>query len=51
MLQKTLVPRLDKIILSVGVVFNEVIPEPTADYFAELENMEAALEFKDSADF
>ena len=33
------VPELDKIIVSVHVVFNEVIPDPTADYFSELEKL------------
>jgi hypothetical protein len=30
---------VDKIIVSVHVVFNEVIPDPTADYFSELEKL------------
>ena len=34
-----IVPELDKIIISLHVVFNEVIPDPTADYFAELEKI------------
>jgi hypothetical protein len=33
------VPELDTIIVSVHVVFNEVIPDPTADYFSELEKL------------
>jgi hypothetical protein len=33
------VPELDKIIVSVHVVFNEVIPDLTADYFSELEKL------------
>jgi hypothetical protein len=33
------VPELDKIIVSVHVGFNEVIPHPTADYFSELEKL------------
>jgi hypothetical protein len=33
------IPSLDKIIVSVHVVFNEVIPDPTAEYFAELERL------------
>ena len=32
-------PSLDKIILSVHVKFNEVIPNPTYTYFAELERL------------
>ena len=31
------VPELDTVIVSVHVVFNEVIPDPTAEYFSELE--------------
>jgi hypothetical protein len=33
------IPSLDKIIVSVHVVFNEVIPDPTAEYFSELEKL------------
>jgi hypothetical protein len=47
------VPALDKIIVSVHVVFNEVIPDPTAEYFSELEQLkiEVASESKDPADY
>ena len=47
------VPVLDKIIVSVHVVFNEVIPDPTADYFSELEQLkiEVASDSKDPSDF
>lgn len=46
-------PKLDKIIVSVHVVFNGVIPDPTMDYFAELDKLKikVALEPKDPADF
>ena len=30
------VPALDKIVVSVHVVFNEIIPDPSAEYFSEL---------------
>ena len=33
------IPSLDKIIVSVHVVFNEIIPDPTAEYFSELEQL------------
>jgi hypothetical protein len=33
------VPSLDKIIVSVHVVFNEAIPDPTAEFFSELEQL------------
>jgi len=33
------VPSLNKIIVSVHVVFNEVIPDPTSEYFSELEQL------------
>ena len=46
------VPSLDKVIVSVHVVFNEVIPDPTADYFAELEKqkMEVTSQSHNPAD-
>ena len=47
------VPALDKLLVSVHVVFNEVIPDPTADYFSELEKLkiEVASDAKDPSDF
>ena len=33
------VPALDKIVVSVHVVFNEIIPDPSAEYFSELERL------------
>ena len=39
-------PALDRVIVSVHVIFNEIIPDPTAEYFAKLErlNIEVAVE-------
>jgi hypothetical protein len=47
------VPALDKIIVSVHVIFNEIIPDPTAEYFSELEklNIKVADDSKDPADY
>jgi hypothetical protein len=47
------VPALNKTIVSVHVVFNEIIPDPTADYFSELDKLkiDVAAESKDPADF
>ena len=33
------VPALEKVIVSVHVIFNEIIPDPSAEYFAELERL------------
>ena len=33
------VPQLDKLIVSVHVVFNEIIPDAIAEYFAELDKL------------
>ena len=43
------VPALDKIVVSVHVVFNEIIPDPSAKYFSELERLkiEVASESRD----
>ena len=43
------VPALDKIVVSVHVVFNEIIPDPSAEYFLELERLkiEVASESRD----
>ncbi len=47
------VPTLDKIITSVHVIFNEIIPDPTAEYFSELEKLkiEVAAESQDPSTF
>jgi hypothetical protein len=47
------IPSLDKIIVSVHVVFSEVIPDPTAEYFAELEKLkiEVASNSKDPSHY
>ena len=47
------VPALDRVIVSVHVIINEIIPDPTVEYFAELERLkiEVAEESKDPADF
>ena len=47
------VPALDRVIVSVHVTFKEIIPDPTAEYFAELKRLkiEVAEELKDPADF
>jgi hypothetical protein len=47
------VPSLNKTIVSVHVVFNEIIPDPTAEYFSELEQLkiEVAEDSKDPADY
>jgi len=37
------VPSLNKTIVSVHVVFNEIIPDPTAEYFSELEQLTIAV--------
>ena len=44
---------LDKIVVSVHVVFNEIIPDPSAEYFSELERLkiEVALESWDPKDY
>jgi hypothetical protein len=44
---------VDKIIVSVHVIFNEIIPDPTAEYFSELEKLkiEGASDAKDPADY
>lgn len=46
------VPALDKIIVSVHIIFNEIIPDPTAEYFSELEklNIAVAPDAKDPAE-
>ena len=43
------VPALDKIVVSVHVVFNEIIPDSSAEYFSELERLkiEVASESRD----
>jgi hypothetical protein len=38
-----LVPEFDKIIVSVRVILNEIIPDPTAEYFSELEKLHIAV--------
>ena len=47
------VPSLDKIIVSVQVVFNEIIPYPTDEFFAKLERhkIDVASESRDPADY
>ena len=47
------VPDLNKTITSVHVVFNEIIPDPTAEYFSELEKLtiEVASESKDPSEY
>ena len=47
------VPALDKIVVSVHVMFNETIPDPTAEYFSELERLkiEVASESRDPKDY
>ena len=47
------VPALDKIVVSVHVVFNEIIPDPSAEYFSELERLkiEVASESRDPMDY
>ena len=47
------VPALDKIVVSVHVVFNEIIPDPSAEYFSELERLkiEVASESRDPKDY
>lgn len=47
------VPAVDKILVSVHVIFNEIIPDPTAEYFSELEKLkiEVASDAKDPADY
>ena len=44
---------LDRVIVSVHVIFNEIIPDLTSEYFAEMERLkiEVAEESKDPADF
>ena len=46
-------PELDKIVTSVHVIFNEVIPDATAEYFSELERLRVKedSEAKSVADF
>jgi hypothetical protein len=34
------VPELDRVITSVHFIFNEVIPNPTTEYFSELERLQ-----------
>jgi hypothetical protein len=34
------VPELDRVITFVHCIFNEVIPNPTAEYFSELERLQ-----------
>lgn len=43
---------MDKVILCVHVIFNEIIPNPTVEYFAELERLkiEVAKQSEDPAD-
>ena len=48
------VPSLDNIIVSVHVVFNEIMPNPTDGYFAKLKRLmkiNVALESHDPADY
>jgi hypothetical protein len=47
------VPALDKIVVSVHLIFNEIIPDPTADNFSELEKLkiEVASESKAPSDY
>jgi hypothetical protein len=47
------VPALDKIITSVHVIINEIIPDPTAEYFTELVKLkiEVASECQDPSHF
>jgi hypothetical protein len=47
------VPELNKVIVSVHVVFNEIIPDSTSDYFAELDRLkiDVASEEKDPASY
>jgi hypothetical protein len=47
------VPDLNKNITSVHVIFNEIIPDPSAEYFSELEKLkiEVAEESRDPADY
>jgi hypothetical protein len=47
------VPDLNKTIVSVHVVFNEIIPDHTAEYFAELEklNIDVAPESREASDY
>ena len=47
------IPALDKVVISVHVIFNEVIPDPTAEYFSELERLqfEVASDSRDVQDF
>mmetsp|Transcript_25719 Transcript_25719/g.48242 ORF Transcript_25719/g.48242 Transcript_25719/m.48242 type:complete len:863 (-) Transcript_25719:324-2912(-) len=47
------VPALDKTIVSVHVIFNEIIPDTAAEYFADLDQLkiEAASEAKDVAQY
>ena len=47
------VPALNKIVVSVHVVFNEIIPDPSAEYISELERLkiEVASESRDPKDY
>ena len=47
------VPALDKTVVSVHVVFNEIIPDPSVEYFSELERLqiEVASESRDPKDY
>ena len=47
------VPELNKAVVSVHVVFNEIIPDPTSEYFAELDRLqiEVAADAKDPQEY